>query len=122
MKITLSLAIFLAFAFNGLSQDLTQNIRGKVLDSESKYPLVGAKIKVTDVDPILGGICNDKGEFTISNVPIGKHSIEITSIGYAPKVTTAIVNSGKETIITIYMEESSIVGEEVVVTGRKKEK
>ena len=120
MKVLFSSILFLFLTSIGYSQDLTQNIRGKVLDTESKYPLVGAKVKVVDVDPILGGICDDRGDFTISNVPIGKHTLEVTSIGYEPKILTVIVNSGKETIVTLYMEESSIVGEEVVVTGRKK--
>ncbi|MEO9533594.1 MAG: TonB-dependent receptor [Crocinitomicaceae bacterium] len=111
----LSLLSFFVFA-----QDLNQNIRGSVVDVDSKYPLVGAKVKVTDVEPQLGGICDEKGNFTIKNVPIGKHQLEISSIGYNTKTVTAIVISGKETIITVYMDESAIVGETVTVTGRKK--
>ncbi|UKN00526.1 carboxypeptidase-like regulatory domain-containing protein [Paracrocinitomix mangrovi] len=101
-------------------QDLTQNIRGTVVDSESKFPLVGTKVKVTDVEPVLGGICDENGNFAITNVPIGKHTLEISSIGYMTKSITVIVNSGKESIVNILLEESSIVGEEVVVEGRKK--
>ncbi|MBD3639024.1 MAG: TonB-dependent receptor [Crocinitomicaceae bacterium] len=112
--------IFLGFAVQLCAQELTQNVRGTVLDSETKYPLIGAKIKLIDTDPVMGAICDDRGNFAITNVPIGKHNLEVTSIGYLPKVTTVLVNSGKETIVTIYLEESSIIGEEVVVTGRKK--
>ncbi|MCB9223691.1 MAG: TonB-dependent receptor [Crocinitomicaceae bacterium] len=120
MKIYSLLCLLLGLSLFSYAQEIKQNIRGTVVDSESKFPLVGTKVKVTDVDPVLGGICDDKGNFTISNVPIGKHTLEISSIGYNTKTTTVIVNSGKETIINIYLEESSIIGEEVVVTGRKK--
>lgn len=102
------------------SQTITQNVRGTVIDNESKYPLVGAKVKITSTDPILGGICDERGGFTIKDVPIGKHQIEVSSIGYQPKAVTLVVYSGKEAIINVQMEESGIVGEEVVVTGRKK--
>jgi hypothetical protein len=120
MKIFISLIIFLGLSLTSFSQGMKQNIRGSVVDSESNFPLVGTKVKVVDVDPVLGGICDDRGNFTISNVPIGKHTIEISSIGYNTKTITVIVNSGKETIVNIYLEEASIIGEEVVVTGRKK--
>ena len=101
-------------------QEFKQNIRGIALDSESSYPLVGAKVKVIDIEPQIGGICDDKGKFNLQNVPIGKHQLEITSIGYNRKIITVIVNTGKETIVNIFLEESSIMTETVVVTGRKK--
>lgn len=120
MKILSIVLLSFCFIFSSSAQELKQNVRGTVVDSESNFPLVGTKVKIIDTDPILGGICDDKGNFSINNVPIGKHSLEISSIGYTPKVMTIIVNSGKETIVNVYLEESSIVGEEVVVTGRKK--
>jgi CarboxypepD_reg-like domain len=116
----LVLSCFLIITTSVLSQNLEQNIRGSVVDNESNYPLVGSKIKVIDLDPVLGGICNDKGSFSISKVPIGKHTLEISSIGYETKRMSVIVKSGKETILNVYLVESGIIGEEVVVTGRKK--
>lgn len=118
--------IFLFYLFIGLisfcsiGQDLNQNIRGTVVDAETKYPLVGAKVIVTSVDPQIGGICDEKGNFTLLNVPIGKHQVDIKSIGYNPRSLTVIVNVGKESIITVQMEESAVMGETVVVTGRQK--
>lgn len=112
--------ILLSLANLAYSQDLQQNIRGTVVDSESKYPLVGSKVKVTTTDPVMGGVCNDKGEFSIADVPIGKHNLEISSIGYKTQTVTVYVNSGKESIVNIYLEESGIISEEIVVTGRQK--
>lgn len=120
MKSILLTAFILLFIGTTFSQELNQNIRGTVVDSESSFPLVGAKLKITDLNPMLGGICDDKGNFIIQNVPIGKHTLEISSIGYLAQTVTVMVNSGKESIVNILLEESSIIGEEVVVTGRKK--
>jgi hypothetical protein len=121
MKYFWLIALFFTFTSATLSQDITQNIRGKIVDSESKYPLVGSKIKVISITAKpYGGICEDNGDFTISNVPIGKHTLEITSIGYATREMSVTLTSGKELILTIDLEEKSITGDAVVVTGRKK--
>lgn len=119
MKTRFAFFLFLVAQFC-MGQELNQSVRGTVVDSESKFPLVGAKVKVTSIDPVLGAVCDDKGAFFIHNVPIGKHTVEISSIGYDSKIITVIVNTGKETIVNIFMEESSILGEEVIVTGRKR--
>jgi len=120
MKLFLTLFLVALFSITSPAQNITQNIRGVVVDTETKYPLIGAKVKVIDLETPLGGICDNNGNFIIENVPIGKHSVEISSIGYLNTTITVIVNSGKESIVTIYLEESSIIGKEVIVSGRKK--
>lgn len=103
------------------AQEISQNIRGTVVDSETQYPLVGAKVKViSDSTSTLGAVCDPNGKFAIYNVPIGKHILEVTFIGYEPKTIPAIVNSGKETILNIRLEEKAIQGNEVTVTARKR--
>lgn len=117
----LLLSICVIFSFSSIAQEITQTVRGTVIDSESKYPLIGSKIKVISItDKQLGGICDINGNFVINNVPIGKQILEVTSIGYSPREIPVIVNSGKESVVNILLEEQGIQGKEVVVTGRKK--
>jgi hypothetical protein len=120
MKVLLLLPIF--FLSTVFAQEITQTVRGTVTDSESQYPLVGAKIKILNEAGEIkyGAITDDKGNFSISNVAVGKHQMKITSIGYTEQTITVIVNSGKETIVQILLQETSIVKQEVVVTGRQK--
>ena len=121
MKNSFLILLISLFSVPIFAQEITQNIRGKVVDSESKYPLIGSKIKViTITDKTIGAVCNDDGEFMLTNVPIGKHVLEVTSIGYDTREVTAILTSGKELILTIELEEKGITANEVVVTGRKK--
>ncbi|MGB1102942.1 MAG: carboxypeptidase-like regulatory domain-containing protein [Crocinitomicaceae bacterium] len=117
---TLFLSMLL-LSFTCAAQDITQNIRGTVVDAESKYPLVGSKLKITTItDKTIGAVCNENGEFVIENVPIGKQTISVQSIGYTPRDVTVILVSGKETVVTIELEEEGITGEEVVVEGTKR--
>jgi hypothetical protein len=51
------------------SQIPTQTVRGKVIDSETNFPLVGVKleIKIVDTEPFRA-ISNPDGEFEIKKV------------------------------------------------------
>lgn len=121
MKKFLSLLVVFFSAYFSFSQTITQNIRGTVIDSESKYPLLGSKIKVIDIEgATYGAVCDMAGEFVINDVPIGKRIIEVSSIGYNTREISSILTSGKELFLTIQLEETGITGKEVVVTGRKK--
>ena len=53
---------------------IVQNVRGLVVDGETNAPLIGVQVRVvtSDTTKLLGAATNLDGEFTISNVPIGK--------------------------------------------------
>lgn len=115
--ILLCLGVSTAFA-----QQPTQTVRGKVFDSESQFPLVGAKVQIftSDSTKKYRVVTDFDGEFKIQNIPVGKHELTATILMYDSKTTTIEVNSGKETVLEIPMTESFAEQEAVVVTGRKK--
>ena len=65
-------------------------------------------------------VTDDQGAFSIASVPVGKYSLTTRFIQYEAKTQTIEVNSGKELILNILLQESVTNKEEVVVTGRKK--
>ena len=102
-------------------QDITQNIRGVIVDADTKMPLIGCTIKVLDIEgKIYGGTSNVSGEYAVRNVPIGKHNVEYKFVGYDPMIKTVILTSGKETILNIELEESALIGNEVEVVATKR--
>ncbi len=112
--------MFTLVAFVGRSQELTQNIKGLILDQDSKSPLIGATVVVVGSDPILGSITDIDGSFKISEVPIGRVTLKVTYIGYEEKmIPNLLINSSKEFILDITMEESFEKLEEIVVTAKK---
>jgi len=120
MKLLLATLLTASCLFTSLAQEVTQTIRGNVADAETNYPLVGAKVKIIlNPDKTIGSICDADGNFVIKEVPIGKHTLIVTFVGYDAKNTSIIVNSGKETVVTVLLVESVLVGEEVVVTAQK---
>ena len=97
---------------------LTQTIRGKVIDRDSKYVLAGANVIVQNTNPILGASTDLDGNFFINNVPLGRHSIEVIYIGYESSVVSnVLVGSGKEVVLTIELAEYMIYTDAIEVTA-----
>ena len=52
-----------------------QKIFEKVIDKDTKTPLIGVNVVVSSENPIKGASTNDKGVFRIDKIPIGRHDI-----------------------------------------------
>jgi hypothetical protein len=100
----------------------TQNIRGKISDKDLKQPLPGASVVlVSDTSNFTGTTTDINGNFKIENVSIGRHAIKVSYMGYQPRtVSDIIVNSGKEVILNIDLEESVVAMKEVEIVATKK--
>lgn len=114
--------IITLLSFNGLfANDLTQTVKGRVLDKDAQISLPGATVVVLGTDPILGTITDLNGYFKIENVPVGRYSIKVSYVGYnsliAPEV---LVSSGKEVYLNIELTESVTKMDEVVVKAHSK--
>ena len=106
------------------AQKLTQVIRGQVMDIESQRPLAFASVVVITKDTLLGTIADDMGEFRFERVPVGRHDIKVSYIGYETKIIPELmISTGKELVLTIKMKEQISELEEVVVKAfTKKDK
>ena len=106
--------------FAALGQEpLRQTVKGTITDQDSNSPIIGANVIVLNSDPALGSSTGIEGDFRIENVPIGRITLIITSIGYEQRVIADIVvGSGKEVVINATLEESLLKLEEIVVTGK----
>lgn len=97
-----------------------QTVKGRVVDTESQQPVIGANVIVTSVTPIIGGVTDTEGNFRIEKVPVGRHSFKITSMGYDDAFVQEInVGSGKEVELNIKLTESFRALNEVVVKAQK---
>jgi hypothetical protein len=93
-----------------------QNIRINLVDQNTKAPISGATIVVKNTP--LAGISDDNGEVLIENVPLGRHEIEISSVGYTKLIIKELIlENSKEIILDLEMQASSNTLEQVVVTA-----
>ena len=100
---------------------LTQTIRGEIRDADSKMTIPGAMIVITSMDPMVKTISDFDGHFKFENVPVGRHNIRFTSIGYETKeIPNVLLNAGKETFMTIDLQEEYLERDEVVISVNEK--
>ena len=110
----------LLFSIGAFSQQITQNIRGRLLDKETKAPLIGATI-IMLTDTTLGTTSDEEGYFKITGVPIGRHKLLVQYLGYQEQILSdIIVNTAKENILNVEMEQSAENLSEVSVTAISK--
>ena len=114
------LLIFFVFVLASVSlwSQSVQTIRGHVTDKESKTPLPGANVIVLETNPLIGTTTDAEGNFRLEKVTIGRQSVSVSFLGYKPAVIQSIiVNSAKEVVLEVELEENVIRSAEVVVRG-----
>jgi len=110
--------ILLSFISHLNGQPLTQTIRGVIIDKDTKITLPGANVVVLNTNPLLGGSTGVDGKFKIENVPVGRHDVMVTFLGYEDIIIpNIIVGSGKEPVITVELTEKLITMKEVEING-----
>ena len=106
-----------------LAAQSTQTIRGKISDGVSNTALIGVSITVLTADQkTFGAVTDANGHFRIDKVPVGRHTVRITYIGYEEQsIPNTIVTAGKEVVLNITLTESVNQLNEIVITGTTRE-
>jgi hypothetical protein len=122
-KIIYLLLIISFFPFIIKAQDIkiyTQTVRGVVYDKNISIPLEEASITILGTDPLLTTVSDTAGKFKIEKVPVGRYDIRIMLLSYKPVLlTNQLINSGKETVLEIYMEEEIVETKEYEVKSER---
>ena len=124
MKTFLNIVLFLVLPLVAHAQDITQTLRGTIYDQSTHEPLIGATIVVQNSQPVIGTTTDEAGNFSITNLPLGRVSLEISYIGYESRVIPEVlITSAKEVVLSIALKEAATELEGVeVVAGIRKEK
>lgn len=97
------------------AQHLTQNIRGTVTDKASSIPVSYATIQLMNL-PGKGTVSDSLGNFLLKEVPLGRHTVKASFIGYEPSlVREVLVSSAKEVYLEITMTENTQELKEIVI-------
>lgn len=96
-----------------------QVVKGKVVDKESQFPLPGVNIQFINAEFEKGVASDVNGTFKMEDVPLGRHQLKFSFIGYQPLVQTIVVNSGREVVLNVEIEESTETLQEVVISSNK---
>jgi len=115
-KIIYTTLIIIMFTSVAFSQELTQTVRGSIIDMDSHLPLIGVSVRVIGVEPFKGASTDINGEFRLDKIAVGRITLQLSYIGYENKTIPDIeVNSGKEKVLNLNMQESVLKLNEVVI-------
>jgi len=96
--------------------ELHGSIKGKVIDGDTKQPLIGVNVFIPDLK--IGATTDLDGTFSLPKVKVGSYTIAFSCIGYE-KVLTAdvIVRSERITFANAEMKPSTIDMNAIEVTA-----
>jgi hypothetical protein len=98
----------------------TQTIRGKIREDITQTSIPGASVLILGTN--IGTTADENGFFRLPNVPIGRQSIQIKSVGFQPQqIKDFVVTAGKEIILNFSMIEEIVTLNEVEVKYDRKE-
>ena len=96
----------------------TQTIRGTVLEKATQQPLPGATVMLPDLEGSVGSVTDYDGTYVIENVPIGRHTVQCSFIGFAPwQADGLVLTAARELVLNIELKEDASMLGEVVVTA-----
>ena len=110
--------------FNAISQtEISQTIKGKVVDAESNYPLIGVTVGVFKDSVLVKASSTDiDGDYKFENLPIGSYTLNYNMLGYNPQTfTNVVLASGKQLIYNVKLEENTTNIDAVEVLAYEKE-
>lgn len=97
---------------------VTGKIKGRVIDSMSGEPLVGADVMVLPTNLGIGASTDGNGKFIITSVPVGTHDVQARYMGYSTmKIKGVSINPGMTTPLNFELTEQTLESEEVTVTA-----
>jgi hypothetical protein len=111
---------FYLFVFCFVSQtffaQVTQTVKGKVVDRVTGIGLPGAVVQLKSSTMNIVSTADNNGFYKLLEVPVGRQSFLFTYTGYKPApVNDVIITSGKEAVINIELEESTVSMDEVEI-------
>jgi TonB-dependent receptor len=110
---TFILALSLSFAQTG-------KIAGKVLDSKTSEPIVGASVVIEGTTK--GNITDLDGQYIIESIEPATYKLTVTFVGYDKKlIEEVVVKAGQTTSVDASIGEAILSIEAVVVTAKRKQ-
>ncbi|MDO4229873.1 MAG: outer membrane beta-barrel family protein [Capnocytophaga sp.] len=98
-------------------------VSGRILDAESNQALPYAEISITVTQgekPTTNGVISDeKGKFTLKNLPFGSYTLKISFVGYETISRTLEINTEKIDLGDFHLKMVAQQIEGVVVQGKK---
>src|SRR5688572_10761042 len=112
--------ITIFFVFGSIACAWGQNrgsLSGKITDAQSQ-PVAGVTVRL--INSPYGTATDANGSYSVSEIPSGDYTLQITAIGFASQRRNVTIGSATETF-DIQLEESTSQLDAVIVTAQKQD-
>lgn len=107
--------LILILPLSAVAQTLTQNIRGVITDKASGIPMGYVTIQLENI-PGKGAVSDSLGNFLLTQVPVGRHTVKASCIGYNPSlIREVLIISAKEVFLEIAMTENTQELQDIII-------
>ena len=114
---TIKLYTIIFFSCSALySQNI--NLTGKITDSQSGDPLIGANVIIDGNGLNTGAATDFNGDYIVEGVPSGSYKIKVSYIGYSD-FTTELNISSESSTFDAKLSISAILLDEYIVTASR---
>lgn len=121
MKHSLVALLLFISCLGSFAQNNTQTLTGTVIDKASERPL--ANVSVSIVGTRIGATTDSLGRFVITAVPLGRHHVSFTYIGYKTvTIPEVLVTAGKQVILDVPLDQQIAALNVVTVTAGRTRK
>ena len=90
-------------------------VSGRVLDSASQQPIVGARVALALAS--RGAITGDDGSYLLTGIPEGTQRVRASKIGFAAQERVVTVSAGQPITVDFRLRQTAVQLEDVVTVG-----
>ncbi len=101
------LLVLSILCFSSLYAGTTGKVAGRVIDRETKEPLVGVDVVIEGTS--MGAATGRDGSYFIINVPVGVYSVTATMIGFEPVTKSGVMVSADLTSSIDFAVKSTVI-------------
>ena len=110
-------ASFVALASASPAVAQSGTIRGAVTRADTRTPIMGARVSITNPERVA--ISDERGGFTLRDLPPGTYSIFTSAIGKKPDSSSVTVAANRDATLNIGLKDGSLLLSSVVVSATR---
>ncbi|HBK33218.1 MAG TPA: TonB-dependent receptor [Porphyromonadaceae bacterium] len=96
------------------------SLKGRIVEAETSEPLIGATVKIQGTQ--FGTITDMDGYYRLTGVPEGRHTLEVTYLGYTNEKVDVRVRASQTETYNVVLSPDSKMLQEVIVSGVRRER
>ena len=97
------------------TETIAKEISGKVTDAEDQSPIIGAHVILKNSSPVLGGITDINGEFSIAMPQQEELVLQVSYVGYKKKEISLSFSVDLMDKVSIHLEADML--EDIIITA-----